>query len=130
MSTKLLPPEKDEGPAARQRSGPSGTATTHTHCPAIDVVNQVIISTDNPRNRRALSALLAAPLSRKQLDQTVGCSNSPDLVRKLRLLSLVIPCVRQPVVDCDGNKTWYGIYSLTAGDKALVRAALKPGRRS
>lgn len=83
----------------------------------------------NPRQRRALSALLPRPLTRKQLDEVVGCNNSPDLVMKLREFGLQIPCTRQPVVDRDGKMTWYGIYSLTAEDKTIARTALGNGGR-
>jgi hypothetical protein len=83
-----------------------------------------------PRQRRAIMALLARPLARKQLDDIAGCINSPDLVMKLREFGLEIPCVRQPVTDRDGKRAWYGIYSLTAEDKSLVRAALRNGGHS
>lgn len=70
-------------------------------------------------------ALLAVPLTREQLDRVAGASNSPDLVRNLRLgLGLSVPCEREPVRDRDGRAVQRGVYRLAARDKALAREAL------
>lgn len=79
----------------------------------------------NPRESRALLALLAAPLTREQLDRVAGASNSPDLVRGLRHgLGLSIPCEREPVKDRDGRTVQRGVYRLEAADKSAARAVL------
>ncbi len=145
MSEHYTPSGNGEGPGARERSEPSCTTTMQPNCAPVRSGNQVVFSTTGatmrierahlgrivePRQRRAIMALLARPLARKQLDDIAGCINSPDLVMKLREFGLEIPCVRQPVTDRDGKRAWYGIYSLTAEDKSLVRAALRNGGHS
>lgn len=145
MSEHYTPHRNGEGPGARERSEPSGTSTVQSNCALVRPSNQAILNATpetahfelaplgrivDPRQRRALSALLARSLTRKHLDEVVGCINSPDLVMKLREFGLEIPCVRQPVTDRDGKRAWYGIYSLTAEDKSLARAALRNGGHS
>lgn len=79
----------------------------------------------NPREHRALLALLAAPLTREQLDRVAGASNSPDLVARLRHgLGLGIPCEREPVKDRDGRTVQRGVYRLAPTDKAAARLVL------
>lgn len=145
MDDQHLLLQNGEGPGARERSEPSCTTTMQPNSAPVRSGNQGIFSTVGttmlieraplgrlvePRQRRSVTALLARPLTRKQLDDVVGCINSPDLVMKLRELGLEIPCTRKPVVDRDGKKTYYGVYSLTAADKTVVRAALRNGGHS
>jgi hypothetical protein len=87
-----------------------------------DAPNSIAISarftgTSNPRALRALAALLARPIPRKQLDDIAGCSNAPELVSSLREKGLEIPCVRIHFIDRDGRPCKPGVYSLTATDR-------------
>jgi hypothetical protein len=74
----------------------------------------------NPRNIRALTALLQGPVPREQLDRIAGVSNGPDLIMEMRDAGLKIPCKRVPRIDRDGVKRYPGIYSLTEADRAVV----------
>lgn len=79
----------------------------------------------NPRQARALSALLQGPQSRERIDRTTGASNGPDVVARLRRrLGLTIPCELCPGVDRDGLKVETGIYRLTENDKAVAESFL------
>lgn len=80
--------------------------------------------TDNPRELRALNALLRRPMPREHLDREAGCSNGPDLIDRLRRRGLVVPCDKAPVIDRDGREVKRGIYHLTATDRRKVIRAL------
>lgn len=45
--------------------------------------------TSNPRELRAIHALMIRPMPREHLDKFVGCSNGPDLVRKSPTLTVM-----------------------------------------
>lgn len=78
----------------------------------------------NPRELRALAALYANPTPRKQLDRAIGCSNSPDVIFRLRQKGLVVPCQLVSDVDRDGQRIRRGVYHLTHGDRVAIRAWL------
>ena len=82
------------------------------------------LGTDNPRHLRVLAALMGGPLSREQVDRIGGASNGPELISELRSSGLNIPCERKRVHDRDGKPVWAGIYSLTAEDRAMIKAWL------
>lgn len=69
--------------------------------------------TDNPRHLRALTVLIRRPISRQELDNVAGCSNSPELVAELRRRGLDIGCERIEFIDRDGRKCRPGVYFLT-----------------
>lgn len=77
--------------------------------------------TTNPRHIRALRDLLRLPVDREDLDQVVGCRNSPELVAELRRRGLKVPCLRTTAVDKDGRLTRVGTYYLTELDRMLVK---------
>lgn len=81
--------------------------------------------TDNPRDLRAISALMIRPRRREELDRIVGASNSPDLVFRLREQGLAIPCERVPAIDRDGTQVKPGVYSLTNEDRRAINAWLR-----
>lgn len=80
--------------------------------------------TDNPRELRALNALLRRPLPREHGGREAGCSNFPDLIDGLRRRGLSVPCDKAPVIDRDGREVKRGIYHLTATDRRKVIRAL------
>ncbi len=87
---------------------------------------QPIFTVTNPRERRLLLALLYRDLSRESLDRTVGCSNGPDLVMRLRRRhSLDLKCKQQSGRDRDGNPVKFGVYGASANDKRRIRALLR-----
>ena len=69
--------------------------------------------TDNPRHLRVLTVLLRRPVTRQELDNVAGCSNSPDLVAELRRRGIAIRCERIEFIDRDGRKCRPGVYQLT-----------------
>jgi hypothetical protein len=83
----------------------------------------------NPRQRRALLALLGGPVSREQLDRITGASNSPNVIRLLRCNGFEIPCTYTEEIDRDGKPCTPGMYGLTESDKALTLAMLTNGRQ-
>jgi hypothetical protein len=83
--------------------------------------------TNNPRQLRAIHALLAHPLQREQLDRMSGCSNGPDLIAKLRDLGLGkdgLPCTMISSQDRDGQAIRYGVYSFSEAGRRAVNAWL------
>lgn len=82
--------------------------------------NTTFRGTYNPRELRALNALVQRPHWREELDRIAGCSNSPALIFRLRELGLDIRCDTQTVIDRDGRKCQSGIYSLTPSAKHQV----------
>lgn len=86
--------------------------------------------TDNPRQLRALNALLRRPMPREHLDREAGCSNGPELIAELRRRGLSVPCDMAPVIDRDGREVKRGIYHLTATDRRkLIQAMAKRGKQ-
>lgn len=82
------------------------------------------LAVTNPRQRRALRALLAGPVSREQLDRITGASNSPSVIQRLRGKGFEIPCSSTEATDRDGRPCQPGAYSLTDTDKAKALALL------
>jgi hypothetical protein len=74
----------------------------------------------NLRQIRALGALMLGAVDRRDLDDIVGCRNSPDLVSNLRDAGLEIPCPLRPQKDRDGRITLVGSYQLTPLDRMLI----------
>lgn len=80
----------------------------------------------NPRERRLLMALLHRALSREALDRTVGASNSPDHVMRLRRRhGLALPCKKVSGIDRDGEVIRFGVYQTTSEDKHRIRGMLR-----
>ena len=73
--------------------------------------------TSNPRQLRAIAALLRRPTPRAQLDDIVGCSNAPELVAELRRRGLDVPCERINFLDRDGRLCKPGVYSFPPSDR-------------
>lgn len=106
---------------------PDPIAANSTACPA------KFHGTDNPRELRALALLLRRPsVPREAFDSEVGCSNGPDLVKRLREYGLGkehLACTRIEVIDRDGCKTRPGVYWLTPqGRRAVLRWLAKRGK--
>ncbi|WP_291522992.1 hypothetical protein [Acidithiobacillus sp.] len=78
----------------------------------------------NPREVRALSAMLKRPITREELDTIAGASNGPELVNQLRDRGLELPCFRLGSYDMDGIWIFRGLYLLTQKDRAQVAKAL------
>ena len=76
--------------------------------------------TTNPRELRAIAAMLRRPLPRQELDSVAGCSNGPELVAELRRRGLSVPCERISFIDRDGFKCRPGVYSFTASDRRAI----------
>lgn len=76
--------------------------------------------TDNPRELRAIHALMKRPITREHLDQVAGCSNSPDLISALRRKGLKVPCTRTKKKDRDLFVTFPGVYYFTPTDRRRV----------
>ncbi|WP_051603330.1 hypothetical protein [Simplicispira psychrophila] len=86
--------------------------------------------TTNPRELRAIAALLRRPISRQELDSVAGCSNSPELVAGLRRRGLTAPCERINFIDRDGFKCRPGVYSFTPSDRRAVYAWMAARERT
>ena len=80
--------------------------------------------TDNPRQLRAIAALLRRPMPRESLDHEAGCSNAPELMAELRRRGLDAPCERISFIDRDGKPCRPGVYSLTISDRRKIYAWL------
>jgi hypothetical protein len=80
--------------------------------------------TINPRQLRAIQALMTRPITREHLDQIAGCSNGPDLVSSLRRSGLEVPCTRTKKKDRDLFDCWPGVYHFTQKDRRRVLAWL------
>lgn len=76
----------------------------------------------NPRQVRALSALLRGPCSRAELARMAGCANAPDLIMQLRRRGLGddLQCKFVKAIDRDNKPVEYGVYSLTERGRAAV----------
>ncbi len=78
----------------------------------------------NPRESRAITALLSQPQTRKNLDRIIGTTNSPDLIRRLRQRGFDIPCNLVAHTDRDGRKGFHGVYRLSPLDFARLGRSL------
>jgi hypothetical protein len=76
--------------------------------------------TDNPRQLRAIDALLRRPTPREQLDSVTGSSNSPEVIAELRRRGLDAPCERITFIDRDNKVCRPGVYSFTTKDRRKV----------
>lgn len=82
----------------------------------------VFAGTTSPRHIRVLRALLKdRQLTRERLDYVAGSSNGPDVVLRLRLKGLQLPCELQDGVDRDNRPCISGVYSMTARDRRAVQ---------
>ena len=73
-----------------------------------------------PRELRAITALLSDSQSRESLDRAIGCSNTPDVIYRLRRKGLDIPCIFMDDIDRDGLPIRRGVYFLTENDRRKV----------
>lgn len=87
------------------------------------------MSITNPRQIRALCALLDGPQTVRSLVAAAGANNAPDIVARLRKRGLAIPCVEIKVLDRDGRRCTIGQYYLTADDRQKAREWLAGGRQ-
>ena len=72
--------------------------------------------TSNQTELRALSALVAARgrgVSRKDLDKACGASNSPEIVRRLRVKGFAIHCEMRKTRNRFGESVQAGYYTLS-----------------
>ena len=76
--------------------------------------------TDNPRELRAIHALMTRSMPREHLDKFVGCSNGPALVSRMRQKGLEIPCIKVPDFDRDGMPVRRGVFSFTEADRKKI----------
>jgi hypothetical protein len=83
-------------------------------------IKKKFTGTDNPRELRAIAALLTRPQPREHLDRAAGCSNAPDLISRLRRYGLEIPCAKIDYIDRDGRITHPGIYHFNEVDRRKV----------
>lgn len=71
--------------------------------------------TSNPRELRVIDALMRrAGILREELDRVAGCSNGPDLVKRLKVRGLDLECRTVESRDRDGRVCWSGWYFFTA----------------
>lgn len=81
-------------------------------------------ATFNPRQRRVIDALVAAPagLRRDVIDRVAGCSNGPAVIQCLRakLGQDAIDMHLIEVTDRDGKTARPGMYSMTAEGRARL----------
>lgn len=76
--------------------------------------------TENPRELRAIAALMRRAVPREQLDREAGCSNGPELVANLRRKGLDVPCDRILVIDRDGFEVKRGVYHFAQSDRRKI----------
>jgi hypothetical protein len=76
--------------------------------------------TENPRDLRAITALMTRPQRREHLDKAIGCSNAPDVILRLRRYGLDIPCDRIDAIDRDGKPVRPGVYHFNSADRRKV----------
>jgi len=81
----------------------------------------------NPRWIRAINILFRGEISRIKLDDVIGCTNSPEVIRQLRKRGFECPCRRCAGIDRDGKKCTYGIYFFTDLDRQLASEWLIDG---
>lgn len=79
------------------------------------------------REYRVLSALLAGPISREEVDGTAPASNGPAIIAGLRERNIDIHTELVPFITKDGVQSRYGVYHLKKGSRPLVRKLLARG---
>ncbi len=79
------------------------------------------VGTANPREIRAILALLRRPTPREHLDKAVGCSNGPDVIANLRAKGLPVRCSLIDDLDRDGRPVKRGVYHLESRAQRLLR---------
>lgn len=78
---------------------------------------------NNPREQRAIEALIDGPKMRREIDSLVGCQNGPDLIARLgRAIGFRIGCEEVPKRDRDGRLCKPGRYFLTADQRKRALA--------
>ncbi len=82
---------------------------------------------NNPRWIRAINILFRGEIERTKLDDAIGCTNSPEVIRQLRKRGFQCPCRRCAGIDRDGRKCTYGIYYFTESDRELATEWLIDG---
>ena len=88
---------------------------------SLDFSTTVFKGVKNPRHVRALTALAYRDyVSRENLDKLAGCTNSPDLVARLRMKGIDIQMREVHTKDRDGRSCWFGEYFLLHEDKVIV----------
>ena len=108
--------------------GAETTAQGHTKAARPHSLSQKVRRLQSPRQCRALSALLAGPKTREQIDRIAGASNSPDVIGRLRKrFGMTLPCELERIRDRDGRSVERGVYSLTAEDATKARHLLEGG---
>ena len=85
--------------------------------------------TDNPRQLRVITALMARPRRREDVDDIAGCANGPDLILDLRCRNLEVPCKRIAFIDRDGCTCRPGVYSFTLSDRRKIYTWLAKCRK-
>jgi hypothetical protein len=100
-----------------------GTAVAHDNAEIF--AQPRFVGTTNPRQLRAIAALLRRSMPREQLDREAGASNGPALVADLRALGLDVPCTRVPVIDRDGREVRRGVYHVSDRDRRLIARWLR-----
>ncbi|MYM69252.1 hypothetical protein GTP45_20770 [Pseudoduganella sp. FT55W] len=130
MKRPIRKPQKKKGPG-RDQAIPDLFGNT---VPIPDSTSTVarFFGTANPRYLRALHALLIRPMSRKHLDDTIGCANTPDAILNIRELGLGksgLPCTMIDDTDRDGRRIKRGIYSLTEAGRRAVMGWLRMRER-
>jgi hypothetical protein len=74
------------------------------------------------RQIRCLEALWLGPVMRYDLDDLIGCTNSPQVVSELRTKGISIGCEDIPQIDRDGRRCYPGRYYLTNKGRELLRS--------
>ena len=114
---------KENTPLARGVHGTENTTESN------DTTSGKFSGSLNPRQLRALHALLRRSMPREHLDREAGCSNGPELVAELRCRGLELPCDRIPVFDRDGLEVKRGVYHLTPKDRRKIHHWFSTRRR-
>jgi len=100
-------------------------ATTEVMTSALGSLDSIPDIKFSPRQLRAIEGLAHGPKMREELDRWCGCSNGPELVRKLRIKGISIDCEEVRRIDRDGRPCYPGKYSLSAdGHEAAQRMGL------
>lgn len=95
-------------------------STTEVMPSALNSVDFTEMPKFTPRQMRLFTALFHRPMMREELDRAVGCSNSPDIVMRMRAKGVGIKCVEVKGLDRDGRACWFGRYELTEEGRATL----------
>lgn len=106
----------NEKAGATNTGFPEKTLTTN----AVD--SKPFVGTSNPRELRAIHALLGRSIFRFELDDVIGTTNAPHVVMRLRGKGLKLPCELVAQIDQDGRVIHPGRYSFTWQDRAALHA--------